>query len=229
MIVRRTSTGSTRTRVLDARLRSCRFPGCDSTSWLRRATAREDLRGGPGHLIGTPLPGALGNSVILGHRHAWGGPFADLTKLRRGDLIAVETHAPDGSLPIGVFTVTSIRTVAADGLVAVRALSRSSDNPGDRCGRPLRESATRCHGGVGCAEQVGSCARGAAPVFEESGSRYQQRHGARVVRRHRSRSRMADAAAPLRRACARGRRRPARRDRGARDPARYRSPLPALR
>ena len=37
----------------------------------------------------------------------------DLPKLRRGDLVAVETHAPDGSLPIGVFTVTSVRTVAA--------------------------------------------------------------------------------------------------------------------
>ncbi len=52
----------------------------------------ERLRNGPGHRVGTPPPGALGNSVIVGHRSAWGGPFASLHKVRRGDLIAVQTR-----------------------------------------------------------------------------------------------------------------------------------------
>ncbi len=53
----------------------------------------ERLRGGPGHRIGTAAPGARGNTVIAGHRNAWGGPFAALTKVRKGDLIAVQTRA----------------------------------------------------------------------------------------------------------------------------------------
>ncbi len=48
-------------------------------------------RDGPGHLRATPLPGQRGNSVILGHRSAFGAPFADLGQLRRGDRITVTT------------------------------------------------------------------------------------------------------------------------------------------
>jgi LPXTG-site transpeptidase (sortase) family protein len=52
----------------------------------------ERLRNGPGHRIGTPPPGARGNTVIVGHRRAWGGPFAALDKIRTGDLIALQTR-----------------------------------------------------------------------------------------------------------------------------------------
>jgi sortase A len=45
------------------------------------------LRGAPGHRMGTPLPGARGNAVIMGHRSGWGAPFANLTRLRRGSLV----------------------------------------------------------------------------------------------------------------------------------------------
>lgn len=69
----------------------------------------EQLRGGPGHRRGTPIPGAIGNSVILGHQHSWGGPFAALAKMHRGDLIAVQVHEADGTMPVGVFTVDSVR------------------------------------------------------------------------------------------------------------------------
>lgn len=46
---------------------------------------------GPGHLRGTPLPGELGTSVVLGHRTTYGGPFAKLGRLRDGDEIQVVT------------------------------------------------------------------------------------------------------------------------------------------
>ena len=44
----------------------------------------QQLRSGPGHRIGTPLPGKVGNSVIFGHRTGWGGPLSDLGTLEDG-------------------------------------------------------------------------------------------------------------------------------------------------
>jgi len=74
--------------------------------------APQQLRSGPGHRIGTPAPGAVGNSVIVGHGAAWGGPLGQLGTLKRGDLIAVQTESSSG--PIGVFTVQSVRAVSGD-------------------------------------------------------------------------------------------------------------------
>ena len=52
---------------------------------------RRDLKKGPGHLSGSPLPGQPGNSVISGHRTTYGAPFGSLDKLQPGDRIEVET------------------------------------------------------------------------------------------------------------------------------------------
>ncbi len=74
----------------------------------------QQLRGGPGHRIGTPLPGDLGNSVIVGHRTGWGGAFSDADQVKTGDFIVVQTHQGD-ALPNGVFKVISVqRTTGSD-------------------------------------------------------------------------------------------------------------------
>jgi sortase A len=52
---------------------------------------REDLRKGPGHYPGTPLPGQVGNSAIAGHRTTYGAPFGDLDQITTGDKIIVQT------------------------------------------------------------------------------------------------------------------------------------------
>jgi sortase A len=52
-------------------------------------TSVPDLRKGPGHYAGSPLPGQLGNAAIAGHRTTYGAPFADLDQLARGDTISV--------------------------------------------------------------------------------------------------------------------------------------------
>lgn len=46
---------------------------------------------GPGHRRDTPLPGQAGVSVVMGRRAAFGGPFARLDDLERGDVIRVTT------------------------------------------------------------------------------------------------------------------------------------------
>ena len=56
-----------------------------------QGTSANDLRQGPGHYPGTPLPGEQGNAAIAGHRTTYGAPFYNLDKLARGDLIDVTT------------------------------------------------------------------------------------------------------------------------------------------
>ena len=72
----------------------------------------QQLRGGPGHRVGTPLPGDVGNSVIVGHRSAWGGPFASLDTLHAGDLIVAQTQDPQLGPRNAVFKVVSVTPVS---------------------------------------------------------------------------------------------------------------------
>ncbi len=64
----------------------------------------DDLRMGPGHYPGTPLPGELGNSAIAGHRTTYGHPFYNLNELSPGDPVLLTT-------PQGVFAFTVSRTM----------------------------------------------------------------------------------------------------------------------
>lgn len=54
-------------------------------------TSPDDLKLGPGHLSGTPLPGEFGNAVLAGRRSTYGGPFERLGELTKGNLIVVTT------------------------------------------------------------------------------------------------------------------------------------------
>jgi sortase A len=51
----------------------------------------DDLRKGPGHYPGTPMPGQPGNAAIAGHRTTYGAPFFKLNELQTGDIIFVTT------------------------------------------------------------------------------------------------------------------------------------------
>ena len=54
-------------------------------------TEPEQTRMGPGHVVGTGGPGQPGNSVIVGRRALFGGPFAELDRLQVDDRILVTT------------------------------------------------------------------------------------------------------------------------------------------
>jgi sortase A len=51
----------------------------------------DQLREGPGHYPGTPLPGQMGNVAIAGHRTTYASPFYNLNELQSGDLITIQT------------------------------------------------------------------------------------------------------------------------------------------
>ena len=67
-------------------------------------TNTTDLRQGPGHYQGTPLPGQMGNAAIAGHRTTYGAPFYNLNELSNGDPIVITTTQ-------GVFTYTVTRNL----------------------------------------------------------------------------------------------------------------------
>jgi sortase A len=54
-------------------------------------TSSSDLLKGPGHLRDSPLPGQVGQSLVLGKSLTAGAPFRRITQLRKGDLITVTT------------------------------------------------------------------------------------------------------------------------------------------
>jgi sortase A len=73
------------------------------SSVVVEGTDAGDLRKGPGHYPGTPLPGQRGTVGIAGHRTTYGAPFRKLDKVRPGDEIVIV-------MPYGRFTYKVERT-----------------------------------------------------------------------------------------------------------------------
>jgi sortase A len=69
------------------------IPAIGVNFYYVEGTTRDDLKKGPGHYPGTPLPGTLGNAGIAGHRTTYLHPFGDLDKLKPGDDIIIQTLA----------------------------------------------------------------------------------------------------------------------------------------
>ena len=65
--------------------------GADYEQVVLEGTAYADLKDGPGHYLGSALPGQPGNVAIAGHRTTYGSPFREVDLLQPGDPIVVET------------------------------------------------------------------------------------------------------------------------------------------
>jgi sortase A len=66
----------------------------------------DQLRRGPGHFPGSPLPGQAGNASIAGHRTTYGQPFHNIDKLAPGDEIKTTTVLGPATYRVtGVFVV----------------------------------------------------------------------------------------------------------------------------
>lgn len=77
------------------------IPRIDVEWVIVEGVSRADLKKGPGHYPGTPLPGQAGNAAIAGHRTTYGAPFNRIDELVPGDEITVST-------PQGAFTYVVI-------------------------------------------------------------------------------------------------------------------------
>jgi len=68
-----------------------RIPVIGINQVVVEGTNTPDLRKGPGHYVGTPLPGQAGNAAIAGHRTTYGHPFYNLDSVKIGDPIVLTT------------------------------------------------------------------------------------------------------------------------------------------
>jgi sortase A len=67
--------------------------GTDYVFSVVQGTGVDELNEGPGHYVDTPLPGAVGNMAIAGHRVGKGSPFLNLDKLKAGSAIVIRTKS----------------------------------------------------------------------------------------------------------------------------------------
>ncbi|HVB91957.1 MAG TPA: class E sortase [Acidimicrobiales bacterium] len=90
-----------------------RIPAISINQVVVEGTNTGDLRKGPGHYIGTPLPGQVGNAAIAGHRTTYGHPFYNLNVLKVGNPVVMTTIQG-----IFVYDVTRTQVVSpSDGAV----------------------------------------------------------------------------------------------------------------
>jgi sortase A len=68
-----------------------RIPVIGLNQVVVEGTNTPDLRKGPGHYTGTPLPGQAGNSAVAGHRTTYGHPFYNLDSVKVGDPVVLTT------------------------------------------------------------------------------------------------------------------------------------------
>jgi sortase A len=67
------------------------IPAIGLRTVILQGTTSSVLEDGPGHLRNTPLPGQVGDSMIMGRQTGYGGPFGRLSSLVPGDPITVVT------------------------------------------------------------------------------------------------------------------------------------------
>ena len=97
------------------------IPKIDLSMVVVEGVGVEDLKLGPGHYPGTPLPGEPGNVVISGHRTTYSHPFYNVNELTVGDPITLTS--PDGTK--NIYLVSETRVVEP---TAVEVVSNTTDD-----------------------------------------------------------------------------------------------------
>ena len=157
-----------------------------------------DLKKGPGHYDGTPMPGEAGNVAIAGHRTTYGAPFYRINELEPGDPIVITTKQGEftyevseqkvvgpnddyvlGPTPDNRLTLTTChpRFSAAQRLIVTAKLvgqpvGESTNTTGARPGLAADEGAAagNGNGGAGATTAPSNAARGASSPAGSSGA-----------------------------------------------------------
>ena len=101
--------------------------GTDYVYTVVEGTGVNELNEGPGHYVGTPLPGSVGNVAIAGHRVGKGSPFLNLDKLKAGSAIVIRTK----SFWYTYRVLGDVRTGDAEALTSLGIPGREIVDPSD--------------------------------------------------------------------------------------------------
>jgi sortase A len=113
--------------------------GKDYAFTVVQGTDDAALEKGPGHYVGTALPGQTGNFAVAGHRVGKGEPFLNLDHLRPGDAVIVETesnwyvYVVEGDAKTGDLSATDFNKVPGREIVNPsdgQVILPVPDNPG---------------------------------------------------------------------------------------------------
>ncbi len=99
-----------------------RIPAIGVDQYVVEGTSEGDLSKGPGHYIGTSMPGQAGNVAIAGHRTTYGAPFNNLNALKVGDQISLTSNS--GEQLTYVVSATPVAVSPKD----VAVLNSGADN-----------------------------------------------------------------------------------------------------
>jgi len=98
------------------------IPAIGVDQYVVEGTAENDLQMGPGHYVGTAMPGQAGNVAIAGHRTTYGAPFNNLNQMAPGDAIDLTTDS--GATLDYVVTQAPVAVAPSD----VKILNSFADN-----------------------------------------------------------------------------------------------------
>ncbi len=93
------------------------IPRIGVDKFVVQGTGEQQLAQGPGHYVGTPMPGQAGNVGIAGHRTTYGAPFFDLDHLGVGNPIYLTVT----SGRTFVYRVTASRVVSPGDIAVLDA------------------------------------------------------------------------------------------------------------
>jgi len=86
------------------------IPRLDTELYVVEGDGAGELRRGPGHMAGTPMPGQDGNCIIAGHRDTH---FRVLKDIRKGDAIVLQTGAGEYTYRVSATQVVSPSNTAS--------------------------------------------------------------------------------------------------------------------
>jgi sortase A len=103
--------------------------GTDYHFTIVEGTNDADLEQGPGHYVGSALPGQIGNFAVAGHRVGKGEPFLNLDQLKPGDPIVIETKSAWYIYRVkGDQATGNLSTLGADGVPGSQVVDPSDGN-----------------------------------------------------------------------------------------------------
>jgi LPXTG-site transpeptidase (sortase) family protein len=103
-------------QATDRALAILQIPSLGLNETVAEGVGPATLRGGPGHVPNTVIPGASGNAVIFGHFQRFGAPFSKVATLNEGAQIYVQ---PKGTSEVITYVVTKVTSGKEDEMLAV--------------------------------------------------------------------------------------------------------------